>query len=152
MGYHHRLSGFICRARNQPPSYREDIANRKALSKFCCREMEQKVINYANMHCWWKMVLSFLFKRGPYQDCTHKAFLNCWTSQCFVFTLCADKTVVRGFGWVIDAIFPYGLGWADYQKNCFLVLTQSLPCGKNEHLSPIPMPLSTELSAQSGNA
>ena len=28
MGYHHRLSGFTCRAQNQPPSYREDIANR----------------------------------------------------------------------------------------------------------------------------
>ncbi len=26
MGYHHRMSGFICRAQNQPPSYREDIA------------------------------------------------------------------------------------------------------------------------------
>ncbi len=28
MRYHHRLSGFISRAQNQPPSYREDIANR----------------------------------------------------------------------------------------------------------------------------
>ena len=29
MGYHHRLSGFISRAQNQPHSYKEDIANRK---------------------------------------------------------------------------------------------------------------------------
>ena len=28
MGYHHRLSGFICRTKNQPPSYKENMANR----------------------------------------------------------------------------------------------------------------------------
>ncbi len=28
MGYHNGLSGLICRALNQPPSYKENMANR----------------------------------------------------------------------------------------------------------------------------
>ncbi len=29
MGHYHRLSGFICRSKNQPPSYKENMAKRR---------------------------------------------------------------------------------------------------------------------------
>ncbi len=55
IGYHHRLSGFICRAQNQPPSYREDIANRyiafwPLVTSFLWFNIKNTMTMYAYMH------------------------------------------------------------------------------------------------------
>ncbi len=57
-----------------------------------------------------------------------------------------------GFGfarhWSGIVIYPCQIDWGDTQKH-FWVSAQSMPHGKNEHLSPVMKPLTTVFSAQS---
>ncbi len=59
MGYHHRLSGFISRAPNQPPSYIEDMANRSQLvTKWSFPLLGHKTLMYILLVTSWLILSS----------------------------------------------------------------------------------------------
>ncbi len=64
-------------------------------------------------------------------------------------TLCADNTVVRGFRMGDRCSFFHMALIGLIVRNTFLSISPINAMWKNEHLSPIPKPLTTVLSARS---
>ncbi len=91
MGYHHRLSGFICRAQNQPPSYQEDMANHMGhhlktsaasswMVPWCLTTSSWTVWNITIIRSWSRLIIKFNIYIGLRINIKSSALLNIDTS------------------------------------------------------------------------